>query len=123
LANMFTALLFLLAIFFYPVVKAIGGGYLVEEMVYYPVTSPALVIVGALMMKTVANIKWDDMTEAIPAFLTLIGIPLTYSIPDGMAFGFISYPIMKLFAGRSKEVHPVMWVLFFVFALRFIMLP
>lgn len=123
LANMFTALLFLLAIFFYPVVKAVGGGYLAGEVVYYPVTAPALVIVGALMIKTVANIKWDDITEAIPAFLTLIGIPLTYNISDGMAFGFISYPIMKLFAGRTKEVHPVMWILFFVFAFRFIVIP
>ncbi len=123
LANMFTALFFLLAIFFYPVVKAIGGGYSAGEDVYYPITAPALVVVGALMIKTVANIKWDDITEAIPAFLILIGIPLTYSISDGMALGFISYPIMKLFAGRVKEVHPVMWVLFFVFAFRFIVLP
>ncbi|MCK4321921.1 NCS2 family permease, partial [candidate division WOR-3 bacterium] len=113
----------LLAIFFYPVVKAIGGGYLAGEVVYYPVTAPALVIVGALMIKTVANIKWDDITEAIPAFLTLIGIPLTYSISDGMAFGFIPYPIMKLFAGRTREVHPIMWILFFVFAFRFIVIP
>ncbi|MEA1912397.1 MAG: NCS2 family permease [candidate division WOR-3 bacterium] len=123
LANIFTALCFLLAIFFYPLVKAIGGGCSVGEEVYYPVTAPALVVVGSLMIKTVSNIKWDDVTESIPAFLTLIGIPLTYSISDGMALGFISYPIIKLFAGRVREVHPVMWVLFSVFAFRFIVLP
>ncbi len=123
LANIFTALCFFLAIFFYPLVKAIGGGYSVGEEVYYPVTAPALVVVGSLMIKTVSNVKWDDVTESIPAFLTLIGIPLTYSISDGMALGFISYPIIKLFAGRVREVHPVMWVLFAVFAFRFIVLP
>ncbi|MCK4421944.1 NCS2 family permease [candidate division WOR-3 bacterium] len=123
LSNMFTALCFLLAIFFYPVVKAIGGGFSVGEVVYYPVIAPALVIVGCLMIKSIAGIKWDDPTESIPVFLTLIGIPLTYSISDGMAFGFISYPLMKLFAGRIKEVSPVMWVLFAIFVFRFIALP
>ncbi|MEO0294196.1 MAG: NCS2 family permease [candidate division WOR-3 bacterium] len=116
LTNVFTSICFLLAIFFYPLIKSIGGGYHVGENTFYPITAPALVLVGALMIKSVANIKWDDVTEVIPSFLVLVGIPLTYNISHGMAFGFVSYPLIKLFGGRAKEVHPLMWVLFFVFA-------
>jgi AGZA family xanthine/uracil permease-like MFS transporter len=115
LSNVFTSVCFLLAIFFYPLIRAIGGGYQVGSSTFYPVTAPALVLVGALMIKSVASIKWDDITEAIPAFLVLIGIPLTYNISHGMALGFVSYPIMKLFSGRVKEIHPIMWVLAAVF--------
>ena len=120
LASVFTAGCFMIAIFFYPIVKAIGGGYAVGQELFHPVTAPALVIVGSLMIKSIAKINWDDISETIPAYLTFIGIPLTYSIADGMAFGFISYPIMKLFKGKAKEVHPIMWVLFVVFVFRFV---
>jgi AGZA family xanthine/uracil permease-like MFS transporter len=121
LASVFTAGCFMIAIFFYPIVRAIGGGYLVGGFeLYHPVTAPALVVVGSLMIKSIAKINWDDITETIPAYLTFIGIPLTYSIADGMAFGFVSYPIMKLFKGKAKEVHPIMWVLFAVFVFRFV---
>jgi AGZA family xanthine/uracil permease-like MFS transporter len=120
LTSVFTAGCFMIAIFFYPIVRAIGGGYLAGGFeLYHPVTAPALVVVGSLMIKSIAKINWDDISETIPAYLTFIGIPLTYSIADGMAFGFISYPIMKLFKGKAKEVHPVMWVLFAVFVFRF----
>lgn len=122
MANIFTALCFLLAIFFYPLVQAIGGGYSAGGTEYYPVIAPALVIVGSLMIKSAGEIKWSIPSEGISAFLTLIGIPLTYSIADGMALGFVSYPILKLFSGEAKEVHPVMWVLFVVFALRLTLL-
>ena len=120
LSSVFTAGCFMMAIFFYPIVKAIGGGYAVGNELFHPVTAPALVIVGSLMIKSIAKINWDDISETIPAYLTFIGIPLTYSITDGMAFGFISYPIMKLFKGKIKEIHPIMWVLFTVFVLRFV---
>ncbi len=120
LTSVFTACCFMGAIFFYPIVKAIGGGYAVGQELFHPVTAPALVIVGSLMIKSIAKINWDDITETIPAYLTFIGIPLTYSITDGMAFGFVSYPIMKLFKGKAKEIHPIMWVLFAVFLFRFV---
>jgi len=96
LTGLVVAALFLLALFFSPLVAMLGS--------YPPITAPALVIVGALMMQNVAKIQWSDSTESIPAFLTLIGIPLSYSIADGLALGFISYPIIKLFAGRGREV-------------------
>ncbi|RKZ21337.1 NCS2 family permease, partial [bacterium] len=61
------------------------------------------------------------LEEALPAFLVIVGIPFTYSISDGMAWGFISYPLVKIFRGKYMEVHPVMWVLFGVFLLKYIL--
>ena len=68
-------------------------------------TAPALTIVGAIVMQNVAKVGWKDYTESIPAFLIIIGIPLSYSIADGLALGFISYAIIKAFSGRSREVN------------------
>lgn len=96
-------MLFLLALFFSPIVFMIGS--------YLPITSPALVIVGAMMIANLRRIQWEDYSEAIPAFLTIIGIPLTYSIADGLALGFISYPIIKLLSGRGGKVPWMMYVL------------
>jgi len=95
LTGIVVALLFLIALFFSPLVAMIGS--------YPPLTSPALVIVGAMMMQNVARIDWKDHTESLPAFLTLIGIPLSYSIADGLALGFIGYPLIKLLSGRGRE--------------------
>ncbi len=127
-AALVTAGLFLVALFFSPVVQVISGGYPLHEVItmqgqqvartftLYPVTSPALIVVGSLMMKSVRDIEWDDFTEALPAFLMLVMMPLTFSITDGIAFGFISYALLKLVTGRAKEVH---WLIY-VFALLFI---
>lgn len=79
------------------------------------VTAPALIIVGVLMAQSLKYISWDKMEIAIPSFLIVIGMPLTYSISDGIALGFITYPITMLAAKRGKEVHPLMYALFFVF--------
>jgi AGZA family xanthine/uracil permease-like MFS transporter len=112
------AILFLSAIPFYPIVKMIGGGYEVSPGVFiYPLTAPALIIVGSLMIQTIKNVNWDDFTEGIPAFLTLIGIPLTFSIADGICFGFISYPILKLLSGKGKSVS---WLVYLLGALSLI---
>ncbi len=76
---------------------------------YAPVTAPALVLVGAMMLRNVAQIAWDDFTELLPAFLLLVGIPLSYSIADGLALGFISYPIVKVLGGRGCELRWMSW--------------
>ena len=125
LANMMTGLLFIAAIFFSPLVRMIGGGYplsAADGLFLYPITAPALIIVGALMARNVVKIEWADYSEAIPAFLVIVGIPLTYSIADGLAFGFISYPLLKLLGGRAKAVSPLVYALGIIFLLRYIFL-
>ena len=87
---------------------------------YPPITAPALVVVGAMMMQNVRKIDWGDYSEAIPAFLTMIGIPLAFSISDGIALGFMSYPMIKLLTGRGREVNWLMYVLFVVLVLYFV---
>jgi len=117
------AALFLAAIFFYPIVGMVSKGVALSGgLVVHPVTAPALVLVGAMMMWGVKNINWDDMFEAIPAFLSVVAIPFTYSIADGIAIGFISYPVLKLFGGRAREVSPVVYVLGVLFVLRYVFL-
>ncbi|HEX7023053.1 MAG TPA: NCS2 family permease [Trueperaceae bacterium] len=93
--------LFLLSIFFWPLAAAVPG----------VATAPALIIVGAMMMSNVSRVDWDDYSNAIPAFLTVIGMPLTYSIANGISFGIISYVLIKLLSGRTKEIHWLMVVL------------
>lgn len=108
-ASVVTGVLFLLALFFSPLLMVITP----------EVTAPALIIVGALMVKTLGKIAWDQFEIAVPAFLTIIAMPLTYSIASGIAVGFIFYPITMIFAGRRKEVHPIMYVLFIIFVSYF----
>ena len=106
--------LFLLALPLTPLIAMIGS--------YPPITAPVLLIVGALMMRAVTTIEWDDATEALPAFLTLIGIPLTYSIADGIALGLIAYPILKLTTGRGHEANWMSRLLALVLAAYFVLL-
>jgi len=103
LTSLTTAALFLLALFFSPLVALVGS--------HPPITASALVIVGAMMMKNAVRIDWSDYSEGVPAFLTALGIPLTYSIGDGLALGFISYPLIKFLAGRGREVSLFMYAM------------
>lgn len=132
LANIFTSLLFLLALFFSPLAEMIGGEYLYtaprfiggeiiqKEFLIRPVIAPPLIIVGYLMMRCVAQIDWEDLSEAIPAFLTIIIMPLTFSITEGIAFGFIAYSMMKLVTGKGKQVHWIIYVFAVLFVVRYI---
>jgi len=120
-ASVITAMLFLISLFFYPFIKMIGTGIETQTgIILYPVTSPALIIVGFLMMKVMFKIKWEDPTESIPAFLSFIGIPFTYNIAEGMALGFISYFFLKLLTARFKELNPVIIIVALAFLIRFI---
>lgn len=102
-ANVIVAILFLLSIFFSPIISVIATSP--------AVTAPVLIVVGSLMITSLANIDWSDMTDAVPAFLTILLMPLTYSIATGIAIGFTAYPILKLIVGKGRQVHPVMYIL------------
>ncbi|WP_078542937.1 NCS2 family permease [Litchfieldia alkalitelluris] len=107
-----TAALFVLAMFFSPLLGVVTSA----------VTAPALIIVGILMVSSLGKIAWDRFEVAVPAFLTIIAMPLTYSIATGIAIGFIFYPITMLVKGKAKEINPIMYVLFVIFVLYFIFL-
>ncbi|EHZ5660427.1 xanthine/uracil permease [Enterococcus sp. AZ187] len=100
-----TGILFIFSLLFSPLLAVVTS----------QVTAPALIIVGVLMAQSLSKIKWNEMEIAIPSFLILLGMPLTYSISDGIALGFIFYPITMIAAKRGKEVSPIMYGLFFVF--------
>jgi AGZA family xanthine/uracil permease-like MFS transporter len=127
LTAVIVAVFMLLAVFFSPIVSMVGGGYPVTGadgkllFILYPVTAPALILVGAFMTKTVTRIDWDDLTEAIPAFMTIVGMALTYNIATGLAFGFILYPILKLMSGRGKEISWLVYALGAIFLVKFIL--
>ncbi len=120
LASIVTGILMLLALFFYPVVEIVGSGYVIDGNTFYPVIAPALIIVGFLMLKELIHVDWDDITEAIPASLTLVMTPLAFSITHGIAFGFISIAFMKLVTGRRKELHPLIYFFAALFVARYI---
>jgi AGZA family xanthine/uracil permease-like MFS transporter len=119
LANVFTSVLFLGALFLSPLAEMVGGSYIYKEQVLHPVIAPALIIVGFLMMKSVVRIKWDEVSEAIPGFLTLVIMPLAVSITDGMAFGFISYSVIKLARGEGKKVHWLVYLISVLLVVRY----
>ena len=123
LTNIVTAVLMLLALFFNPLIKMVGAGYAISENTFlYPIVAPALIIVGSLMLKNVVSIDWDDVTESIPAFLTLLLMPLTISITEGIAFGFISYALLKLVTRQGKQVHWLIYLFAVLFVARYIWL-
>ena len=103
-----TAILFLLSLFLVPLFSSIPS----------VATAPALIIVGVFMITPVVNIDWDDMTEAIPAFLTLLFMIVAYSIAEGIMFGIISYVLLKLFSKKGKEIGGMTWVVFALFVAK-----
>jgi AGZA family xanthine/uracil permease-like MFS transporter len=108
-ANLVTGGLFLVALFVSPLVSVVP----------YEAASPALVVVGFLLMTQVKEIPWDDYDVAIPAFLTIVLMPFTYSITNGIGAGFISYAVIKLTRGRARDVHWMLWVIAAMFLVYF----
>ncbi len=111
LTSVFTGVLFILAAFFAPVISVVSSA----------ATCGALVIVGFLMMTDVVDIDWTDLLEGFPAFMVIAGIPLTYSISNGIGMGFIAYVIVALVTGRAKKIKPLMWVATAAFVVYFLL--
>jgi AGZA family xanthine/uracil permease-like MFS transporter len=109
LGNLVIAAFFLIAMFCAPLVAAIPGY----------ATAPALILVGTLMCGAVARVRWDDFTEAFPAFLTLVATPLTFSIATGLSLGMLSFTFIKVGTGKYREISPLIWVLSGLFLLRY----
>ncbi len=112
LTSVTTGLLFILALFIAPLFAIIPAA----------ATAPVLVVVGVFMMSAVMEINWHDLTEAVPAFLTIAMMPFAYSIAEGIVFGIVSYTLIKTFTGKTKDVSALMWVLSVLFVLREIFL-
>jgi adenine/guanine/hypoxanthine permease len=113
LASVVTGIAFLLATFLSPLVAVVP----------YEAASPALVIVGFLMMMQVSGISWKDYEIAIPAFLTIILMPFTYSITVGIGAGFVSFVVIKIAVGKIREIHPLMWITGGLFVVYFALAP
>lgn len=106
-------LLFLAALFIAPLATSVPAY----------ATAPALLYVAGLMMRELTEVKWDDVTEASPAALTALSMPFTYSIANGLAFGFISYSVLKLCTGQARTVHPAAWVISGLFLIKYAFFP
>lgn len=115
LTSLVVALLFLVTLFFSPIVASIAN--------LSAVTAPALIIVGSYMMTGLAYIDWKEFDEAFPTFAVVLTMPLTSSIATGIAVGFILYPLLKVVSGKSKEVHPILYVFGVIFVLQMIFFP
>jgi AGZA family xanthine/uracil permease-like MFS transporter len=123
LANMVTGMLMLASLFLYPLSRMVGDGFrLPDGSQVYPVVAPALIVVGSMMLRNVRRIRWEDATEAIPAFLTMVVMPFAFSITEGIAFGFISYALLKTVTGRGREVHGLVYLFAVLFVVRYIFL-
>jgi len=112
LSNVAVAVLFLLATFCSPLATAIPAY----------ATAPALILVGVLMTQSIAQIAWQDFSEAVPAFITVLATPLTFSIATGLSLGLISYTIVKVASGKIRQINPLIWILTILFVLRYVYL-
>ncbi|ALC89155.1 permease [Bacillus sp. FJAT-18017] len=110
LTSIVTGLLFLVSVLFIPIIKIVPSS----------AVSPILILIGVIMLQNIVHISMEDLSESFPALLIIVLIPLTYSIADGMAIGFVLYPLLKLLLGKGKEVHPVLYFIAILFFSNFV---
>jgi AGZA family xanthine/uracil permease-like MFS transporter len=111
LASVVTALLFALTIFFVPLIAVVAQTVIVGEAALHPAIAPALIMIGYLMIRLVADVDWARPEAGIPAFFVIAGVPMTFSIAAGIGFGVLSYVAVMVGTGRARAVHPLMWAL------------
>lgn len=111
LTSLTVGILFILSLFLSPIAGMVPGA----------ATAPALIVVGILMVGSLGKIKWDDFEEALPAFFTVIAMPFAYSISTGVALGFVFFCLAKIFSGKAKEVHPIMYIVTGIFVLKYVL--
>ena len=121
-ASFVTGVFFLVVLFFCPLAEMIGGGYKVGDTQLYPVIAPALIIVGFTMMKSIGQINWNKVIEALPTFIVIIIIPLTFSITDGIGFGIFTYTLLMVIAKKSKVIPWLLYLSTFLFLARYILI-
>ena len=115
----------LAALLFQPLVQMVGGGVKIgqygpgDPILRYPMIAPALIIVGAMMMRAIRDVAWNDMTEALPAFLAMVTMPFAYSISAGIAVGFVSYAFGKLVTGRARDCPIIVYVFAVLFVIQY----
>jgi AGZA family xanthine/uracil permease-like MFS transporter len=111
LASLVTAGLFVLTIFFVPLIAVVAQGVQVGDAVIHPAVAPALIMIGYLMLRLVGDVDWSRPEAGIPAFMVIAGVPLTFSISAGIGFGVLSYVAVMVGTGRARQIHPLMWCL------------
>jgi AGZA family xanthine/uracil permease-like MFS transporter len=111
LTSLTVGILFILSLFLSPIAGMVPGA----------ATAPALIVVGILMVSSLGKIKWDDFEEALPAFFTVVAMPFAYSISTGVALGFVFFCLAKIFSGKAKEVHPIMYIVTGIFVLKYVL--
>lgn len=119
LAAIVAGVCFLLAMFFQPIIALIGGGVMVGGAAKNPMIAPAMIFVGAMMLRAIRTIDWDDVTEFLPAFLAMLVMPLTMSISHGIAAGFVGYALGKLLTGRGRAVSAMVYGVAGAFVIRY----
>ena len=111
LTSLTVGILFILSLFLSPIAGMVPGA----------ATAPALIVVGILMVSSLGKIKWDDFEEALPAFFTVVAMPFAYSISTGVALGFLFFCLAKIFSGKAKQVHPIMYIVTGIYVLKYIL--
>jgi len=128
LAAVVSGVCMLAALLLWPVVEMVGGGVNIAPegaaaVLRYPMIAPALIVVGALMVRAMRDVNWEDMTEALPGFLTMVTMAFAYSISAGIAIGFVSYAVGKIVTARFRECPLIVYIFAVLFVVRYVMAP